>query len=139
MRIPNIRDEQEIAMKWLAAFGGGVPYEIMQKHVLGSGTMANHMWHIFTWGGVECFSGDEARQKFNALQYPGALGFCGGWSCGYGYKMEHLALIGKVSAEILDKKHGDIYIIGDKFEWTYVKTHEEMCGPYFCAKRGILL
>lgn len=134
MRIPNIRDEQEIAMKWLAVFGGEVPYDIMQEHVLGGGTMANHMWHVFTWGGVDCFVGNMARVMFNAMKYRGALGFFGGWSCGYGYKMDSLGLIGKVSAEVLDGKNGDCYIIGDKFAWTYVKTHDPDCGPYLCVK-----
>lgn len=137
MRIPNIRDEQNIAMKWLAVFGGEVPYEIMQKYVLGGGTMANHMWHVFTWGGVPCLTGDAARRAFNELQYKSALGFFGGWSCGYGYKIENMRIIGKASAEVLDGKRGDCYIIGKNFEWTYVKTHESDCGPYFCMRSSI--
>lgn len=138
MRIPNIRDEQNIAMKWLAVFGGEVPYEIMQKYVLGGGTMASHMWHVFTRGGVPCLTGDAARRAFNEQQYKSALGFFGGWSCGYGYKIENMRIIGKASAEALDGKRGDCYIIGKNFEWTYVKTHESDCGPYFCMRSSLM-
>ena len=31
-------------------------------------------------------------------------------------------------------KH-DVYLVDKDFTWTYVHTHEEACGPYFC-KRG---
>ena len=25
----------------------------------------------------------------------------------------------------------DIYLFDESFKWTYVNTHESMCGPYF--------
>ena len=137
MRIPNIRDEQEVAMKWLSVFGRYVPYEIMQDHVLGGSTLANHMWHIFTWGEVPCLTGDAARKAVDELQYKSALGFFGGWSCGYGYKLENMRIIGKASSAVIDSKRGDCYIIGKNFEWTYVKTHESDLGPYFCLRSSI--
>lgn len=137
MGIPNIRDEQEIAMRWLAVFGGKVPYDIMHRYVLGNGTMANHMWHVFTRGGVPCLTGDAARKAFDELEYKSALGFFGGWSCGYGYRIENMRIIGKASAKVLDGKRGDCYIIGKNFEWTYVKTHESDLGPYFCVRKQI--
>ena len=31
-------------------------------------------------------------------------------------------------------KH-DVYLVDKDFTWTYVHTHEEACGPYFCKKR----
>ena len=25
----------------------------------------------------------------------------------------------------------EIYVVAPDFSWTYIKTHESMCGPYF--------
>lgn len=25
----------------------------------------------------------------------------------------------------------EVYVVGKDFKWTYIKTHENMCGPYF--------
>ena len=34
------------------------------------------------------------------------------------------------TANALDEKT-EIYVIASDFTWTYIKTHESMCGPYF--------
>ncbi|OME88975.1 DUF4275 family protein [Paenibacillus sp. FSL F4-0100] len=35
-----------------------------------------------------------------------------------------------IVAEDFDSQQ-DIYIFDKNFTWTYVNTHEDMCGPYF--------
>ena len=125
-------DKQRIACKWLAAFGGEVPADIMNKNGF---DIANHMWHIFTWGKVPCIEGDEARLAFDELQYERAFGFFGGYSGSNGFYIESPRVIVKLSAAMLDKKHCDVYVFGERFAWTYVKTHESDCGPYFCLNR----
>lgn len=37
---------------------------------------------------------------------------------------------GNVVAEDFDHEQ-DVYIFDKNFSWTYVNTHESMCGPYF--------
>ena len=37
------------------------------------------------------------------------------------------------TAEALDD-FVEIYVVGKDFKWTYIKTHEDMCGPYFMRK-----
>ena len=34
------------------------------------------------------------------------------------------------SAKALDKMT-EIYVVASDFSWTYIKTHESTCGPYF--------
>ena len=34
------------------------------------------------------------------------------------------------TAKALDEMT-EIYVIDSDFSWTYIKTHESMCGPYF--------
>lgn len=34
------------------------------------------------------------------------------------------------TANALDKMT-EIYVVAPDFSWTYIKTHESMCGPYF--------
>ena len=29
----------------------------------------------------------------------------------------------------------EIYVVGKNFKWTYIKTHEGMCGPYFMINK----
>lgn len=42
-------------------------------------------------------------------------------------------MISKITAEEIDKDTGsDVYIVAKDFTWTYVRTHESACGPYFC-------
>ena len=43
--------------------------------------------------------------------------------------------INKISAKKVDKdRASDVYIVAEDFSWTYVRTHEEGLGPYFCRK-----
>lgn len=41
----------------------------------------------------------------------------------------------KLSAAELEKLD-DIYVVAKDFSWTYVHTHELVCGPYFCKKHN---
>lgn len=43
-------------------------------------------------------------------------------------KMDNLK---NVKAEDFNSED-DIYIVDKSISWTYVHTHEERCGPYFC-------
>lgn len=123
---------EEIAKKWLSVFAKDVPEDFLDAHVR---TPGNLLWHIFSYGEVECLKKDAARRAFNALQYDDALCFTDGYYSKDGLVMHRIKTTGKVSAADLSRHEGwDIYITSFSEGWTYVKTHEEECGlgPYFC-------
>ena len=94
-------------------------------------TYGNLLWHLFTWGNVSCLQGDDARKVFDELQYDTAIRFYDG----YAGHIEKVSVIDKISAKKVDKdRESDVYIVAEDFSWTYVRTHEEWLGPYFCRK-----
>ena len=114
--------------RWLSAFAEGVDKKMIKEHVTSE---CNFLWHIFTWCEVPCLEGDEARAAFDALEYSEAIKAYGGYS----KKVKSTAIVGKLSAEDVDNDPGrDVYIVGKDYSWTYVRTHEGFCGPYFCIK-----
>ena len=120
--------ETELMNKWLSVFGAGVDKQIMEEHVTSYG---NLLWHLFTWGNVSCLQGDEARKAFDEVQYDEAIRFYDG----YASHIEKVCVINKISAKKVDKdRASDVYIVAEDFSWTYVRTHEEGLGPYFCRK-----
>ena len=120
--------ETELMNKWLSVFGAGVDKQIMEEHVTSYG---NLLWHLFTWGNVSCLQGNEARKAFDEVQYDEAIQFYDG----YASHIEKVCVINKISAKKVDKdRASDVYIVAEDFSWTYVRTHEEGLGPYFCRK-----
>ena len=122
--------ETELLNKWLSVFGAGVDKQIIEEHVTSYG---NLLWHLFTWGNVSCLKGDEAREAFDELQYNEAIRFYDG----YASHIEKVSVINKISAKKVDKdRESDVYIVAEDFSWTYVRTHEDGLGPYFCRKEN---
>lgn len=122
-------NNNQLIEKWLSVFGKGVEKKMIEDHVI---AQCNHLWHLFTWGNVECLEGDEARKAFDEIEYTEAIRFYDGYS----NHIEKVSDVGKLSAKQLDKDRGsDVYIVAKDFSWTYVRTHErDWCGPYFCIK-----
>ena len=44
---------------------------------------------------------------------------------------------GKITSKQAEKLD-DVYITAEYFSWTYVHTHEEMCGPYFVEQKQLV-
>ena len=132
-------DTKLVLKRWLAAFAGDVDKDFLEQHVLARG---NYLWHVFSWEKSPCLRGEEARAAFNALQYDKAVMFESGFAWvdnrllqAEAAILEALRYTNKISAEELDEC-GDTYVVAEDFSWTYVHTHEEMCGPYF-ARTGL--
>lgn len=128
----NIKDE--LVKSWLKAFAKRVPTRIINKNVLAYG---NFLWHIFTWGNVRCLKGEAAQKAFDSENYTYAVKFCNGYTDENGKTLiDGVSSILKTSSEEIDREWetdcSDIYIVDSDFTWTYVKTHEEQCGPFFC-------
>ncbi len=123
-------NEIEIVENWLSSFARNIPNDVLDNHVLGD---CNFLWHIFTWGKVACLAGDEARAAFDKQKYKSAIMFCNGYSRNGVPQIDKLDLIEKIDASKLEETD-DVYVVDRNFRWTYVHTHEEQCGPYFCEK-----
>lgn len=83
-------------------------------------------WHIFSYEKRECLEGTLARSAFDNQLKDNLLIMFQRLPLVYQYNNAK-----KVVSEDFDSQQ-DIYIFDRTFTWTYVQTHETMCGPYFC-------
>ena len=132
---PFPTDIDVVADRWLDAFAAGVSEANLGKYVLADG---NYLWHIFSWKLVPCLEGDAARNALAELpdetfylfykEYPPAdTPLVRAVS-----KEDAIALAGRSDVESPLFDGSDCYLVYKDFTWTYVHTHEEACGPYFC-------
>ena len=69
--------------------------------------------------------GDNARKAYNEINKKGAQYI--EW---FEDEKTH-DITGELnSASVLDRMV-EVYVIAPDFSWTYIKTHEGTCGPYF--------
>lgn len=124
-------DLRSIADKWLAAFAPDADADALAKYVTGE---YNFLWHIFSWELVPCLEEDAAREAFDALAYESAILFRLGQRRNGEFALRDVSIVGKISAAELDSPV-DTYVTAPDFAWTYVHTHEDCCGPYFCRRK----
>ena len=94
----------------------------VRAHCLGEGC---YLWHLFSYEHVKAVEGDEALQTFDATKKCKSILLCN-WE-NKGYVLLHTY---KLKAQTLEK-FADVIVTSANFAWTYCKTHEENCGPYF--------
>ena len=111
--------------EWLEHFAKNISKSTLRKKVIGRG---NFLWHIFSWDIVDkdkYLVGNHARKEFNNVDKSEAK---------YFYLWEEkpsVKLVRKeMDAEYIDK-YEEVYVVASDWSWTYIKTHEENCGPYF--------
>ncbi|MDR6550756.1 DUF4275 family protein [Paenibacillus qinlingensis] len=85
-----------------------------------------YKWHIFSYKKQDCFENEAARNEFDAMtknevyvmyqDLPDIV---------FEYNNAN-----EIVASDFDYEQ-DIYVFDKNFTWTYVHTHEAMCGPYF--------
>lgn len=107
-----------IEEKWINSFGKDVSINDINQFVVGS---ENYLWHIFSFKLVKCIEGKEAEKMFKNFMFKESIVFS--------ENNGKIKLINK--NQLFD--YDDIYITDKNFRWTYVKTHESDCGPYFCS------
>ena len=111
--------------EWLLHFANNISKSLLKKRVIGGG---NFLWHIFSWNIVDAdkyFTGDNARKIFDELDKSGAKYF-DLWETN-----PSLKLLGKEMDSKYIDKFDEIYVVSSDWSWTYMKTHEDDCGPYF--------
>ena len=111
--------------KWLKSFANGVSEEAIQKYVVSTG---NFLWHVFSWkllNEKSYLSGEHAKDAYNNIDKKDAV--CLMWF----EDDETKSLVPAMyTAEALEEWN-EVYVAAPDFSWTYMKTHECTCGPYF--------
>lgn len=111
---------QQVIEQWDNAFAKNISEEIKEAIHYNQ-----YKWHIFSYNKLECLVDDAARAAFDDLTMNELYVF---------YQNSPFVFLYQnakgVTAEIFDHEQ-DIYIFDKSLTWTYVQTHESMCGPYF--------
>jgi hypothetical protein len=111
----------ELKDKWLENFATGISKKGIH--------IEQFLWHIFSFERQICAVGQEADRCFS-VQTKGMCHIffqhqddCYFLSDAAGLTPEDLSIF------------FDVYVIAGRLNWTYVKTHESDCGPYFYHKK----
>lgn len=117
--------KEEFYTKWLEVFASGISKDDIKKYVKSTG---NYIWHIFSWellNDNKYLKGNEAKEAYDTIDKKGAIYI--EW---FEDKHSKDILWNLNTAKALDDLV-EVYVVGKDFKWTYIKTHENMCGPYF--------
>ncbi len=117
--------KEEFYTKWIETFGLNIPKSDIKKYVKSTG---NYIWHIFSWELLkknQYLYGNDAKAAYDKIDKKGAIYI--EW-----FKDKHTKDItwDLNTANALDD-FVEIYVVGKDYKWTYIKTHESMCGPDF--------
>ena len=117
--------KNEFYIKWLEHFSTGISKRDLKKYVVSTG---NLLWHVFSWELLnenKFLEGDQAKAAYDKIDKRGAIYI--EW---FKDEKTHDITWDMNTAADLDKKV-EVYVVASDFSWTYIKTHEGMCGPYF--------
>ncbi len=115
--------------KWMKSFAADISEKDIQKYVVSTG---NYIWHIFSWKLLNdnlYLTGNAAREAYDKIDKSGAV-YIEWFDDGHIKDMG----INLNTAKALDK-FVEVYVVSKNFEWTYIKTHESTCGPYFMLSK----
>lgn len=118
----------EIWKKWLEIFAKDVSAKTLEKYVTNEDC---YLWHIFSYGFVNCIQGEAAEKEYMKVKYSEKYIFS---EDKFAADKRNGRVIAVEESEVSD--YTDIYITDKSFCWTFVKTHESDCGPYFCRVEG---
>jgi hypothetical protein len=88
-----------------------------------------YLWHAFSYGDTPSIEEENAKTEFNNTKREEAVLILNYEKVGFILKNSK-----EIIADELDE-FNDVIITGKDFDWAYVHTHEEQCGPYFYNKR----
>ncbi len=117
--------KNEFYKKWLKHFAVGISKKDLKNHVVSTG---NLIWHTFSWKLLDdskFLEGDDAKKAYTEINKSGAHYI--EW---FEDEKTHDVTWELHSATALDKMV-EVYVVASDFSWTYIKTHESTCGPYF--------
>ena len=115
----------EFYTAWLRHFARDISSADIEKYVVSTG---NYLWHIFSWELMDqaCYlSGDTVRKAYDTMLKHDV------WILNWFDGSDPVKLLRDVpSSEQLNEME-EVYVTASDFSWTYMKTHEATCGPYF--------
>lgn len=120
--------KNEFYTKWLQVFASTVSKRDLECYVQATG---NYIWHVFSWELLDAsayLTGDEAKKAYDRASKRDAIYF--EW---FEEDQTNALPWEQYAAKALDECT-EIYVVGKDFEWTYIKTHDSMCGPYFMKR-----
>lgn len=93
-----------------------------------------YKWHLFSFNLLDALKSDDARMAFDTIQKDTAYLFFQYAEESFLVKNASLLKAKDLDFEsVMDK--ADIYVFDLAGKWTYVKTHEGLCGPYFYSNK----
>jgi ribosomal protein S17E len=116
---------KELRKRWGEAFANDISKN--QKRQI---FYRNFLWHIFSYEVLSCKEGHKASVAFNLNMKDECYIFY--------HKYKNALLLenaGNLTSEDINNEIGgyihDAYVVDKDFSWTYIRTHEDDCGPYF--------
>lgn len=111
---------EELRHRWEREFTKGI-----SRSVKSSIYFNEYLWHVFSYQKLPGFTNNEAVNAFENEQKHDCYVF---------YQRSDAAYFldnaeGLTAGDFINEQ--DVYIVDTGFKWTYVKTHESDCGPYF--------
>lgn len=90
-------------------------------------------WHLFSFGLLDAIKEDEARAVFDSMPKKELFLFFDYSDQAFLIKNAHMLTAADVEAlrENSPLNLSDMYFFDPANRWTYIKPHEEYCGPYF--------
>ena len=112
--------------QWLRHFAKDVDKRDIEEHVKGQ-----FIWHVFSWELIKpdgLLVGNDARRAFDKIEKNDCICCDMFGSNGVNNKLSNEY----DTAEKIDQKLTEFYVVAQDYSWTYIKTHEgDLCGPYF--------
>ncbi len=121
--------KDEFYSKWLKTFAFNIPKHDIEKYVKSTG---NYIWHIFSWELLnenQYLEGNIAKEAYDKIDKKGAIYI--DWF--KDKKTKDITENLNTAKDIDD--FVELYVVDKDFKWTYIKTHEDMCGPYFMESK----
>ncbi|MEK8196154.1 MULTISPECIES: DUF4275 family protein [unclassified Lysinibacillus] len=118
--IELVNEAEDIIDLWEKTFAQNISEELKEEI-----NYDQFKWHIFSYEKKECLKKEIARKAFDNLSKEEFYVMYQGSPIVFLYTNAS-----KVISRDFDMQQ-DIYIFDKNFTWTYVHTHESMCGPYF--------
>ncbi len=115
----NDGDSDIILKRWEATFA------TVSKQTKEEIHYESFKWHLYSYQKLPYLEGDAARKAFDEMTKTDVYFMYEGTPLVQVYKNAY----NMVSTDIDNQQ--DIYLFDQTFSWTYIHTHEDMCGPYF--------
>lgn len=118
--------KQKFTNQWLRHFAKGVAEKQIEQYV-----KDQFIWHVFSWELIKpdgLLVGNDARRAFDKIEKNDCICCDMFGSNGVTNKLSSEY----DTAEKIDQKLTEFYVVAQDYSWTYIKTHEgDLCGPYF--------